>query len=201
VHLHERRGGNLCWYGGGKSVAIITPALVTFAKSTLAWTATKTTSAGAGPYEVSWEESESKRAIAFVGGLAFQATNNIQSITELLNVAGDARVARDIAEWMDLQRRARAKTAFTKEEIVSAINQVFIQRRRTSRADSQGWRAMTVHGAKNREFDNVIVLWPAAMSGSDDQKRRLLYNAVTRAKLRCLVLVEATKHLKQAPFS
>lgn len=60
---------------------------------------------------------------------------------------------------------------------------------------------MTVHGAKNREFDNVIVLWPAAITGSEDQKRRLLYNAVTRAKERCLVLVQAKTSLGEAPFA
>ncbi|CAN7723805.1 ATP-binding domain-containing protein [Variovorax sp. LjRoot130] len=60
---------------------------------------------------------------------------------------------------------------------------------------------MTVHGAKNREFDDVIVLWPAAIGGSDDQKRRLLYNAVTRAKERCLVLVQAQSSRGQAPFA
>lgn len=60
---------------------------------------------------------------------------------------------------------------------------------------------MTIHGAKNREFDNVIVLWPAAVGGSDDQKRRLLYNAVTRAKERCVVLVQASAHMSRPPFS
>jgi superfamily I DNA/RNA helicase len=84
---------------------------------------------------------------------------------------------------------------------VKAIDQVFAQRRRARQDDGFGWRGMTVHGAKNREFDNVIVLWPAAVTGSDDQKLRLLYNAVTRAKARCLVLVQATAQLTQAPFA
>lgn len=49
----------------------------------------------------------------------------------------------------------------------------------------------TVHGAKNREFDNVIVLWnPFSLTkwNADDQ-RRLLYNAVTRSKSNCMILV------------
>src|SRR5690606_7341670 len=40
----------------------------------------------------------------------------------------------------------------------------------------------TIHGAKNREFDNVIVLWPYNAPSDLMQKRKLLYNAVTRAK-------------------
>lgn len=47
----------------------------------------------------------------------------------------------------------------------------------------------TVHGAKNREFDNVIVLWPYRVRSDQEQQRRLLYNAITRAKNNCMVLV------------
>jgi superfamily I DNA/RNA helicase len=61
--------------------------------------------------------------------------------------------------------------------------------------------AMTAHGAKNREFDFVVVLWAASITGSDDQKRRLLYNAITRAKSRCLILVQAKSNMTSAPFS
>jgi ATP-dependent exoDNAse (exonuclease V) beta subunit len=32
-------------------------------------------------------------------------------------------------------------------------------------------------------------------NGGDEQKRRLLYNAVTRAKERCIVLVQANAHM------
>jgi superfamily I DNA/RNA helicase len=140
-------------------------------------------------------------ASAFATDLALQEMNDIPSVTRLLSTAGDPRVARGVADWMEMQRRARSRLTFSKEEIVKAVAQTFAQRRRISKGDFHGWRGMTVHGAKNREFDNVIVLWPAAITGSDDQKRRLLYNAVTRAKSRCLVLVQAKAHLSQAPFA
>ncbi len=192
---------NLCWYGGGKSVAIITPALGLFARSALTWTANNKTSKGAGPYAIAWEESEAKAASTFAAGLALQEMNDMSAVTDLLTAAGNPRAARDVVDWMDIQRRARSKTTFSKEEILKAIDQVFAQRRRARQGGGLGWRGMTVHGAKNREFDNVIVLWPAAIAGSDDQRRRLLYNAVTRAKARCLVLVQATAQLNQAPFA
>gem|GEM_PF-778016 len=48
----------------------------------------------------------------------------------------------------------------------------------------------TIHGAKNREFDNVIVLWPYKVSSDLLQKRKLLYNAITRAKRNVVVLVQ-----------
>jgi len=49
----------------------------------------------------------------------------------------------------------------------------------------------TVHGAKNREFENVFVLWNPFSVGrwNADDQRRLLYNAVTRSRNNCTVLV------------
>jgi len=51
----------------------------------------------------------------------------------------------------------------------------------------------TVHGAKNREFDNVIILWPYKVPSDNEQKRRLLYNAITRSKRNCMVLVRGDR--------
>jgi superfamily I DNA/RNA helicase len=46
----------------------------------------------------------------------------------------------------------------------------------------------TIHGAKNQEFDNVIVVWPYGLKDDKELGRRLLYNAITRAKNHCLLL-------------
>jgi hypothetical protein len=57
-----------------------------------------------------------------------------------------------------------------------------------------GWRSprfqiLTVHGAKNQEFDHVFVFWGYKNAAwSYEQQRKLLYNAVTRAKQTCSVL-------------
>ena len=192
---------NLCWYGGGKRVAIITPTHGTFAKSALAWAAANKTKKGAGPYNVDWEHSEAKAAAEYLATIQLADQSDSISIAAVLAAAGDARTARDVTEWLDIQRRTRAKVQFTSDEVVNLVGQSFSQRRQSRRSDVRGWKGMTVHGAKNREFDNVIVIWPAAVGGSDDQKRRLLYNAVTRAKERCIVLVQAAAQIKQPPFA
>ena len=62
---------------------------------------------------------------------------------------------------------------------------------------------MTVHQAKNQEFSHVIILWPYEIAGNDEKKRRLLYNAVTRARDRVLILVQGLNSknmLEKAPF-
>jgi len=45
----------------------------------------------------------------------------------------------------------------------------------------------TIHGAKNREFDNVIVVWSYRIPPDRGLQRRLLYNAISRAKINCVV--------------
>jgi superfamily I DNA/RNA helicase len=64
---------------------------------------------------------------------------------------------------------------------------------------------MKIHQAKNREFDNVIVLWPYQVTGtSAESLRRLLYNGITRAKLRALVIVQSLPkqtRLSSPPFA
>jgi len=59
---------------------------------------------------------------------------------------------------------------------------------------------MSIHQAKNREFDRVIVLWPYEVSGSDERKRRLAYNAITRARHEAHVIVQSTDRVRQSPF-
>jgi UvrD-like helicase C-terminal domain/AAA domain len=190
----------LAWHGGGKTVAVITPTLRKFAMDALTWTAQNKTRRGSGPYAIPWEKSDSQSANSLLEQLTLTASNDIPSVVATLTAAGEPRVADDVLEWMIAKRRALGKTTFSKEEIEKAIKQGLAQRQLSKKVDVLGWKAMTVHGAKNREFDNVILLWPAAIGGSDEQKRRLLYNAVTRARSRCLVLVQAKKSLDQAPF-
>ncbi len=53
--------------------------------------------------------------------------------------------------------------------------------------------AMTIHAAKNREFDYVIILWPYTVKSDSLYKRKLMYNAITRAKKEVLVIVQGEK--------
>jgi hypothetical protein len=55
--------------------------------------------------------------------------------------------------------------------------------------------------AKNREFDHVVVLWPYTIPNDTEQRRKLLYNAITSAKSSCMVLVQAQRLLEAPPFA
>ena len=65
----------------------------------------------------------------------------------------------------------------------------------------RGHLAMTIQRAKNREFQNVIVLWPHTATGSPEHLRRLLYNGITRAQSHCTVIVLGHGRLGAPPFA
>jgi ATP-dependent exoDNAse (exonuclease V) alpha subunit len=62
---------------------------------------------------------------------------------------------------------------------------------------------MTIHQAKNREFPVVIVLWPFKVVGDAVLARRWLYNAITRARRRAIVIVQdpQKQRLNRPPFA
>jgi len=64
-----------------------------------------------------------------------------------------------------------------------------VHEKRAYRAHYPSKSVTTVHGAKNREFDNVFVLWTYKLPPDQVQQRRLLYNAITRTRNNCTVLV------------
>lgn len=190
----------IAWNKWGNRVAIITPTMGKFAHDVLTWVTTKTTGKGNGPYAIILEESETSLASAFIEGLALPEQATLTEASALM-IGKPQSIAQDFIRWLQKQRRAKGKTLFLREEMEDTIRQLFSNQRRLSSRDAPGIRALTVHGAKNREFDFVIVLWPAAIRGDDEQQRRLLYNAVTRAKKQCLVLIQTKKAMTLPPFA
>jgi superfamily I DNA/RNA helicase len=76
------------------------------------------------------------------------------------------------------------------QKIVLQFAKLAVHNARAFSKSSARSQILTVHAAKNREFDHVFVFWGYKNSGwSDHEQRKLLYNAVTRAKLDCTVLV------------
>lgn len=189
------------WNVGNRRIAVITPTAGQFAERIIEWVGTNATKQGNGPYTVRWERSDYYAITELLTRLHLPDRGTLAEVDAALSLGGNSSVTYDVARWLENQRRVRGRSSFSRAEIEAVVQQSFSNRRRRQKDTGNGCRAMTVHGAKNREFDNVIVLWPAAIGGSDDQKRRLLYNAVTRAKLSCLVLVQAQAALRQSPFA
>jgi len=189
----------ISWNRQGNRVAIITPTMGDFARSVHTWIETRTTTRGNGPHRVLLEEAEVTRCDRFLEGLVLPDELEARDAHALME--GHPRtIGKAFTEWVDRQRRCQGRTEFTRNEVEMTLRQLFSNQRRMSSGDGAGVRALTVHGAKNREFDVVFVLWPAAIGGDAIQKRRLLYNAITRARRSCVVLVQSTRALQAPPF-
>lgn len=78
--------------------------------------------------------------------------------------------------------------------LVARYVDIVVHEQRAYWSPSSSRTVTTVHGAKNRDFDNVFVLWPYRVPSNVAQRRRLLYNAVTRSRRNCIVLVQGDEN-------
>ena len=156
-----------------------------------------------GPYSVPWEVSQQAAFTEFVDELGLPDDPDEQITIGQLKLAASHGPASALANWFNRKRKISGKTEFSVAEVRTQI--ALIQQR--IRAFGHSWDrrvcVMTVHQAKNREFDSVIVLWPFQVQGSAERHRRLLYNAVTRAKKQALVVIQDPKkdRLASPPFA
>jgi hypothetical protein len=76
-------------------------------------------------------------------------------------------------------------------KLVARYVDMAVHEQRAYWSPSSSRTVTTVHGAKNREFNSVFVLWNpfSVCKWNTDDQRRLLYNAITRSKNNCMVLV------------
>jgi superfamily I DNA/RNA helicase len=102
---------------------------------------------------------------------------------------------------MDRLRRVHGQAGFTAAQVTEFVREAIRHRSRLGFRQHRGHLAMTIQRAKNREFPNVIVLWPHSATGSSEHLRRLLYNAITRAQSHCSVIVLGLGRLNAPPFA
>jgi len=158
-----------------------------------------------GPYDIPWETSAIDERKSVLSALKLPEQIGYKDAQSVLSRVEHPAI-KHVSLWcqkMDaLGAGSEISSAIISDRVSAAINlrlrmRLFRNRRRHI--------ALTVHQAKNREFDRVVVLWPYEISGDGEHLRRILYNAITRARLRCLVLVQGgTKgknRLLNAPFS
>ncbi|WP_235592258.1 ATP-dependent helicase [Lysobacter capsici] len=189
----------LGWYGVSDA-AIITPSINKFAQDVVAWVQANRTRHNNGPYLIDIEQSERQLVETCLGQITFEGTVSLNVAADAVRLCGDPYIAGEATRWMDRQRRTKDRVELSRVELEDLIRRLFSARRRIRGGAASFARLINVHGAKNREFKNVIVLWPAAVGGTDEQRRRLFYNAITRAKAHCTVLVQAKVSLSKAPF-
>lgn len=179
------------------SNAIVRAALATV--ETRQWTRKNGTTFG--PYPHTWDRHDNEEAYALLADVPLPDTASFADFRALLTpLVGHAPVARTLSR-MDRLRRAHGQAAFTAVRVREFVEDAVRNRSRLGFRQARGHRVMTIQRAKNREFPNVIVLWPHTATGSAEHQRRLLYNAITRAQNHCTVIVLGQGRLNTPPFA
>jgi superfamily I DNA/RNA helicase len=188
------------WYARGGKIAIITPSSKDFAPKVVQWVKDNRTKNGNGPFNIKWEHGENYVSKEVLAKLILPDELSLDKAIAEIAAQLEPNIAAYFRSWLEMQRRATGRNKIRRDEIIEAVKRALAHLRRFQRSKEGSLSAMTVHTAKNREFDGVIVLWPYTLKADDEQKRRLLYNAITRAKKWCLVLVQNDKLRLQPPF-
>lgn len=188
-------------------VAILTPdARNTIIRAALATVQTrqytrKNSDVTFGPYPHTWDRRDKEEADALLSDIVLPDNASYGDFRLLLTpFAGHAPVAQAMNR-MDRLRRVNGQTGFTAAQVTTFIREAVLNRSRLGFRQQRGHLAMTIQRAKNREFPNVIVLWPHTATGSPEHLRRLLYNGITRAKEHCTVIVLGQGRLNSSPFA
>ena len=196
---------NLTWWRRCADIAVLTPVRPSssiFVRNLFARIEAKPISnPPVGPYRIPWEESQKEDCDNFIAGLKLPEDPNSTVCWNVLSFNGVDGPRRGLRQWIERQRRVAGRTTFTAEEIRCEARRIHQWSRAYRRVRVRGVRAMTIHQAKNREFESVIVLWPYQIAGTIERHRRLLYNAITRAKYQVLVVVQNPKRLRRPPFT
>jgi UvrD-like helicase C-terminal domain/AAA domain len=154
-----------------------------------------------GPYNVGWEQSRDnlEGQLCTELGLPDDAEATISG--PHFPSGSTLPAHREIARWIESQRNLRGDVPFLCRELRARVRRS-VQHLRAQPGRMRGIRCMTIHQAKNREFDRVLVLWPMGVPGDIEVQRRLLYNAVTRAKKSATIIVQDPKRSRttSAPF-
>lgn len=185
------------WNGANRTIAVLTPTYGVFAQRVLGWVAQNETTRHNGPYQLAVQRSNSDELQTVVGDGEFPENMTDEQIAEAVH-DHPRYIKRGMGQWLEKQRRLFGKRVFSSADYMTQLEKLVGNR--SIYASRKRKQAMTIHRAKNQEFDNVILLWPAAVQNDGLYKRRLLYNAITRAKERCLVLVQARRSLNDVPF-
>lgn len=189
------------WRKGG-NVAVLTPSRKGgFADGIVSLVKSKALGKkGSGPFSIRWQQSGKSQRESLWKDLNMPAECSISEALDHLDAHMDLPVVKDVRRWIVRRRSVSGVSRIDSVEVRNRFDYLMEMRKHYRVRSEPKFSAMTIQQAKNREFDHVVVIWPYTVWGDTEQKRRLLYNAITRAKRSCLVLVQHRKLRNAAPF-
>lgn len=152
-----------------------------------------------GPFSVKWEGGDTGIEDGVRAALVKHEQLTFEAAMVLLQAFPVHAAIKLTQGSLRRAHEASGITEFSASSVLAIFNRQMEMARHFERKSGR-MLAMTIHQAKNREFDHVVLLWPYEVGGDAESKRRLLYNAVTRARKSCLVLVQSNQLLNNPPF-
>lgn len=191
----------IAWRRGG-NVAVLTPSRRgDFANNVVALVCERALGKqNNGPYAIEWEGSDEQDCATLWERLGIAARMTVADAINLLTPHLHNPPVKTVRDWLVRQRVTRGLQEVVSDELRHQLSRALALRRRHGHRRQAQFSAMTIQQAKNREFDHVVIIWPYTVPNDAEQRRRLLYNAITRAKRSCTVLVQAPELLAAPPF-
>ncbi len=157
-----------------------------------------------GPFPIRWEMTAEVAVLTVLKAIALPEDGCHRQMSEALSPFKDRPAVALTLDWLSRRAALGAGEVITAEEVRKQVStsSAALSRLRLAKGASRPL-AMTVQQAKNREFDGVVVLWPHNVPKHEEHQRRMLYNAVTRARKWCVVVVLVNKkkdRLVEPPF-
>jgi superfamily I DNA/RNA helicase len=154
-----------------------------------------------GPFNIVWESNDKVELQQTWDRLGITDNCAVADALGALAAHRQNAIVRATYEWLARRRSTTGLETVHADEVKRRLDRAISQRRHYAGREEVQFAAMTIQQAKNREFDHVVVFWPYTVRADNVQKRRLLYNAITRAKRSCTVLTQSAKMLSQPPFA
>jgi UvrD-like helicase C-terminal domain/AAA domain len=153
-----------------------------------------------GPFPIQWESSDEAEQRYLWQRLRIPDHCSVADALVTLEAHIGVPAVKSTKEWVLRQRRVLGLQKITSDEVRRHLDRTLAARRRHGATWHGGLLAMTIQQAKNQQFDHVVVIWPYRVPNDNEQRRRLLYNAITRAQRSCHILVQAQQLMEMPPF-
>jgi hypothetical protein len=199
---------NLTWAGGAQ-VAVLSPArpvsspFVRDAFYRLEAKPFKKDGKSFGPFTLPWETSTHDELKSWEELLGLDGDDRVVTAAEI--TAHETRLPGPLIDWVRNRGRLAGDVTFPADQVREQLERAMALVRAHTTPRQRVRTGLTIHQAKNREFDRVVVLWPVQVPGDNEVQRRLLYNAITRAKYDCVVIVQnpnpRQSRTTRAPFA
>ena len=153
-----------------------------------------------GPFHIKWEDVGSKQIEQIRELIQTEKEYSFSEIKNLLEPHKKWLVVELVLKAFKRILSIQGISNLSGVRTLEVLDRQVIAYKQHARPKTGSKIAMTIHQAKNREFDNVVIIWPFQIPVDKDYRRRMLYNAITRAKKTCLIIVQSDSLAKQAPF-